>query len=300
MTFGGYLSRQHEVTLLGRKSHMDAIRREGIRVSGIWGRHTFRPARAVTDLRSLGSRRCDFNLILVTVKSYDTSKAAAKLRSVLGPGALVLSLQNGLGNIDALHRAVPRSGVLAGRVITGVEIKGPGSIRITVTANPTAVGETTCKRITPRVRSIARMISRAGIPCIAHRDVVSLLWGKVVYNCALNPLASLLGCHYGALTRHELTRAIMEEVIKEVYKVARRARVDLKPSSADRYMKLFYDKLVPRTYHHHPSMLHDLKMRRKTEISAMNGKIADLGRGWGIETPVNRGLCRWIREKERL
>lgn len=78
-----------------------------------------------------------------------------------------------------------------------------------------------------------RAFSKAGIPCEATPDIKSKLWAKVIYNCALNRLASVLNCHYGKLTESEETRLVMDEVIEEIYEVAQKARVSLNPKSPE-------------------------------------------------------------------
>lgn len=297
--FGGFLSRDHKVTLLGRKPHLEAIRKKGLRVSGIWGRHAFRNLKLETNARHLIKAKSKFDLILVTVKSYDTREAARAIRKMLSPKTLVISLQNGLGNVEALRRELPRSQVLAGRVIFGVELDRPGRVCVTVMAAPTAVGETYRNQITARVKRIAKIFDDAGIPSVPSANVQSLLWAKVIYNAALNPLATLVGCHYGFLTEHVLTRRVMDEVIEEVYRVACKMRIRLPQRTPEEYRKLFYSKLVPRTYNHHPSMLQDIRKGKRTEIDAMNGAILRLGRKGAIPTPVNQLLVKWIRHLEK-
>jgi len=299
MAYGGFLSRRHDVTLLGRPRHCRAIRKKGLRVGGIWGRHVFRAMNLCSDSKALVRAKAPYDLILLTVKAYDTAPAARVIRRLIGPGTAVVSLQNGLGNIEALHRVIPAARVVAGRVIFGVEVCGPGSIRVTVIAAPTALGETAPRSGSARIGRIARAMNRAGLRTVVTADVRALLWAKVIYNCALNPLASLLGCHYGYLAGRNLTRKLMDAVIREIYAVARRCGIRLKPRSAEDYRKLFYGKLVPSTYHHHPSMLQDLRRGKRTEIESLNGAIARLGRKHGVPVPVNRWLAKMIRAKER-
>ena len=298
--FGGFLSRDHEVTLLGRGKHLAAIRRQGLRVSGIWGRHIFRKFRLVSDESRLRRKPEPYDLILVTVKSYDTARAARGIQKLLSPRTLVVSLQNGLGNVEALRRMIPANRILAGRVIFGVEHHAPGKIKITVMASPTAVGEITQHQISVRARLLARVFDRAGIPSVACPDVQSLLWAKVIYNAALNPLASLMDCHYGYLGDNPATRLIMDEVIDEIYRVAERADVRLVPDSPKGYRKIFYSQMVPRTYNHHPSMLQDLNHGKRTEIEAINGAIVRIAKKVKLAVPVNAELVRLIRKKERL
>jgi 2-dehydropantoate 2-reductase len=218
------------------------------------------------------------------------------LRGRIRPETLVLSLQNGIGNVETLHEFLLPKQVLAGRVITGVEIK-PGKIKITVSADLTRIGETTLKRITGRVKTIARIFSEAGLPTRAVPDVEKYLWAKLAYNSALNPLASLLKVHYGALAESESTRLLMEEMIREVYGVAKKKKVKLDPSTAEGYIRLFYQKLVPRTYAHHPSMLYDLRQGKRTEIDALNGAVVRLGQSLRVPTPFNQLLTELIKNR---
>lgn len=297
--FGGFLSRGHEVTLLGRYPHMRVIASRGLEVTGIWGRHRFRRLITAVHARETGYRKRPFDMILVCVKAFAVRGAVRDVKRMAGPETVVVLMQNGIGHIENFHRVFPAKQILAARNIFGVEWKRPGQIRITVMASPTAVGETSVHRVTARVRRIARLFSQAGIASAAVRDIRSVLWAKMIYNAALNPLASLLGCRYGKLGEEPLTRRMMNEVIHEAYAVADRARVALKPATPAAYRRLFYGKLLPRTCDHHPSMLYDLRKRQVTEIEAINGALTRLGKELGVPVPVNRALCRLIRECER-
>lgn len=295
---GGFLSKNHKVTLLGRKDHLEAIRKQGLKVTGIWGRHTFHFNELVTCIHNL-DRSQPFDFILCTVKSYSTAKSARLIKAVMSPQSIVISLQNGLGNIEALCRVLPKKQVLAGRVIFGVELKKPGRIHVSVIAAPTAMGEIFQKKITSRVKQITRIFNRAGLSSAAVNDVRSLLWAKVIYNAALNPLASLLETHYGDLGEKTATRAAMNAVMEEIYAVAKKAGIRLEPRSVAGYQKLFYSKLLPRTYDHHPSMLQDLQRGKRTEIDALNGMIVKLGKKYKVATPMNRLLTQLIRSEEK-
>jgi len=178
-----------------------------------------------------------------------------------------------------------------------VEIE-PGKIRVTVSADETRIGETLVKKVTDRVEALARIFSEAGLPTRPVPDVEQYLWAKLIYNCALNPLASLLGVHYGALTESEATRFLMEEIIREAYRVAKRKKVKLDPPAAESYIRLFYRKLVPLTYDHHPSMLQDLRQGKRTEIDALNGAIVRLGRSVSRAVPFNHLLTELIHSHE--
>ena len=296
-TAGGFLSRHHDVTFLGRRRHLGAIKKSGLHLSGIWGKFHFKKLKLETDFNRL-KKAPAFDLILVTVKSYGTPAAAKEIGKILKPHTLVLSLQNGLGNAEALARFIPKKQILAGRVIFGAAMPVPGHIKITVMAEPTAIGEAFGAKLTPRVKTIVKAFQKSGFPCAAAPDVQKVLWAKVVYNCALNPLASILNCHYGLLTESEKTRSVMNDVIAEIYAVAKRKKVKMNPSKPKAYEELFYSRLVPRTYLHRPSMLQDLEGGKRTEIGALNGAITKLGKSVKVKTPVNRFLEREILSRE--
>lgn len=299
--FGGFLSRQHDVTLLGRSRIVHSIRRHGLLITGIWGRHRFHSLKTVTDRQAI-PKSLPFDLILLTVKSYDTASAAAELRHLAGPHTKILSLQNGLGNLEELTKKLGASAVLGGRVIFGAETLWIGSehkfcVKITVSAEPTSIGEAHKRIKTARVVQIAKVFAKAGIPCHPTANIQQVLWAKVIYNCALNPLASFLGCHYGYLGQSEDTRKLMEAIIREIYELAAAEKIKLNPTTSDAYIRIFYKKLLPRTFHHHPSMLQDLRNGKPTEIMALNGAVVRLAQEHGVQVPVNRFCMKLILEK---
>ncbi|HNV85946.1 MAG TPA: ketopantoate reductase family protein [Candidatus Omnitrophota bacterium] len=296
--FGGFLSRtEHRITLYGRPWHLRRVKKQGLRIEGIWGRHVFRKFGTVTDFSALKKNASRFDLILLTVKSPDTEKACRELGQIVSPGTLILSLQNGIGNVECLHRYFPSRNVLAGRVIFGAVID-PGKVRVTVSADAVRIGETAVRKITPRVKKLTALLTRAGIQSGAVADIRQFIWGKALYNCALNPLASLLDVHYGALLENLHTRLLMKEIVAEIYRVARKRRIRLLQRTDADYVRLLFGRLIPATYAHHPSMLQDLRRGRRTEIDALNGAICRLGRESGVRTPVNEVLTGLVKARE--
>jgi len=292
----------HDVTLLGRRAHLDAIERGGLRISGLLGERTVTGMRLADDPAKLGGR---FGLIFCAVKSYDTEAIAARLAGRLSDDGVIVSMQNGLGNIESLIESFGRQHVLGARVIFGAEIPSPGSAHVTVFAQPVAIGPAPALQreewpaLAARARAIAAMIDAAGVPAAAVDDIMPVLWTKVLYNVALNPLGALLQQHYGALAVDADARAIMDSAIEEAFAVARALAVALPFSSAAEYRKVFYEQLIPATAGHRPTMLHDLHLRGRTEIGALNGKIVELADRAGLGAETNRMLTRLIRAAER-
>ncbi|HVO28037.1 MAG TPA: ketopantoate reductase family protein [Candidatus Margulisiibacteriota bacterium] len=294
LVFGALLRRAgHVVTLLGRAVHTDAVVTGGVHVEGLWGEHVATGFELATDATQLHDR---FDAVLVTVKSYDTRAVGAAVAPFLAPDGVLISLQNGLGNVEALSAAAGASHVLAGRVIFGAEVVAAGRVRVTVYADPVLIGVWRRHEhpLDAAAKAWAERFAAAGIPSAYSDDIEAALWGKVLYNAALNPLGALLGVHYGALGEDANTRAVMDAVIDEAFCVAVAEHVALPWASAAHYRALFYDRLLPSTFRHRPSMLQDLERGHRTEIEAINGEVWKRGTSHGLRTPANELLTRLI------
>jgi 2-dehydropantoate 2-reductase len=293
---GGFLKKQGEdVTLLGRPDQIEAIKKEGLEISGIWGEHRVSGFELVSDLAELGP---DFDLIFLTVKSYDTNSAIREVAPKLKPSGLVVSAQNGLGNLEAVAQVVGPERTLGGRVIFGAEILSPGKVRVTVYADPVMIGgfaPALSATLKNQIEKIVAALNGSGVPSGYAEEIRPYLWAKILYNCPLNPLGALLDVNYGALADNPETRKIMEEVIREIFLVARAEKVTLFWKDPDHYAREFFDRLVPSTRNHRASMIADLKRNKPTEIEAMNGWILKLGEKYGIPVPYNETLTRMIR-----
>ncbi len=294
---GGFMAEKgHDITLIGRESHMTAIRERGLAIGGIWGDHHITALNTRTSAAGLAAG--DFDLILITVKSYDTQAAVEAIAPLVTADTLVCSYQNGLGNAETVMEAFGPERTLQARAIYGTWIPEPGVAKVTVIANPTAVGAWHPDGPAERAREIAEAMDAAGLPTVFSDCIPTVLWGKVAYNCALNPLSALVDVPYGVLAETEHTREIMGEVVHELYAVADAMGVALAPVTPAAYLELFYAKLVPPTAAHYASMREDFQRKRRTEIDALNGAICRYGKQQGIPCPTNSLLSRLVRARE--
>ncbi len=289
----------HAVTLLGRAAHLDAIATSGLHLEGLWGEHQAGGFTLITDATQA---RPSFDAILVAAKAYDTETVGKAVAPLLAPAGVMISLQNGLGNVEILAQQVGWERVLAGRVIFGAEIVAPGRVRVTVYADPVLIGVwgAPFPPLDAAAHCWAERLAAAGIPAAYCADIRAALWGKILYNAALNPLSALLGVSYGVLSAEANTRAIMDAVFDEVYAVAAGEGVTLSWPSAAAYRAEFYGRLIPATFDHRSSMLQDLERGRRTEIDAINGEVWRRGAVGGIPTPVNELLTRLVRTRQSI
>jgi 2-dehydropantoate 2-reductase len=217
-----------------------------------------------------------------------------------------VSMQNGVGNLDFVVERFGPARVIGGRVMLGAELRSRGAAHATVFGEPIAIGPSGrtngehCRALFQRAREIAAMITATGIPTEAREDIAPLLWTKLFYNAALNPLGALLRLHYGALAADPDLRIVMNEVIEEAFAVASSLDVPLPFENAEAYRAVFYSKLVPATFNHRPTMLYDLEQRGRTDIMEMNGKVVELAGRVGLRADTNRLLTHLIRARERM
>ncbi len=300
--FGGFLAKAgHNVILLGRPQHMEIIKSKGLKIEGIWGDYLIDSnLTCYTNSQVIKQEHyATFDLVLLTVKAYDTFSAAADLRNIVGMDTLVLSLQNGIGNTEILAKNIGADQVLAGMIIFGAKISTPGTVEITVSADDVVIGRITEKTDKKIVEKISDEFNKAGIKTRTSDKIESVLWNKILYNCALNALASILNINYGQLLDTEYTRNIMRRIIWEIYTVAEKKGIELEIKQKDDYAKILFNHLIPLTASHRPSMLQDLEKRKKTEIDYLNGMIAQMAKDLGIQAPTNLILSELIKFKEK-
>ena len=251
------------------------LNEEGLSLDGVSGSHHVRvPVSA--DPAGLG--RAD--LILVCVKSYDTPRAAEIIAPSLTPGAMVLTLQNGLGNVEALSERLGAGPVLAGVTAQGANLLAPGRVHH-AGAGETVIGELSGE-VTPRLRKLVSLFNSAGLPARETRELRAVLWGKLILNAAINPLAALLRVRNGALLRPPISQ-LMQQIIAEAAAVAHAAGIALPYSDPVARAR----QVCEDTAQNINSMLQDVLHQRCTEVEAINGAIVTEGNRLGLTTPLN-------------
>ena len=286
---GGFLARTgHEVSLLGRPWHIDVIRKNGLSISGIWGEYRMKAFDLYTEASQI-PKNSSFDLIILTVKSFDTQTAVEQLAPLMTQDTMLLSLQNGLGNIETILKKIKPEQFLVGRLIFGVDTL-PGAVKVTVNADSVYIGP--APGSTPKL-SAARMaaaLHSAKIPAQAVSDILPYIWSKVIYNSALNAICTIHQMPYGKILENDQTRALMQEIVRECYAVAQKKEILLNPATAEEYIELLTHTLIPKTATHYPSMLQDVRRGKKTDIDALNGAIVRLGKELGVATPANESV----------
>ncbi len=293
-TIGGLLAASgHNVTLVGRRAHMEVVRENGLSITGLLGDHLVRDITAVETVSELQNDASP-EYILVSVKSFDTRQAAAEIKDagLAGPGTFVVSCQNGLGNVEALEETFGPARAIGARVIFGAEVTEPGSVFVSVWADSVLLGgqdRTVCE-------ALAEEMTEAGVETRFEEKIGAALWGKVLYNVGLNSLSALLDVPYGELGRIPEAREVLVGMIREAFEVAS-GEGSVLWGSCDEYLELFFGKLLPATEGHISSMLQDLRKGRPIEIEAINGEVIRRGRVLGVQTPINNVVYNLVNAK---
>jgi len=243
--------------------------------------------------------------LLVCTKAFSTPEIAQSLEPItkeLGLRTQLLLCQNGWGNEIPFLDFWPQERLFHARVITGFHRRSPHEVEITAHASPIALGSVfgiPQGSQQSALQSLARRFSEGGIPTETTDDMRGVLWAKMLYNCALNPLGAIAGRRYGELVEDPTTKALLEEIVREIFDVLAAAGVNVAWPSAAAYLKTFYRELIPPTAAHESSMLQDLRAGRPTEIDALCGAVERLGSEHDVETPVVSALAELVRVAER-
>lgn len=276
--YGGMVARAgHEVVLIGRAAHVDAVRRDGLRLQAQAFDERVQ-VRADTEVAAAAGA----DVVLCCVKSPDTESAARALRPHLAPGTLVLSLQNGVDNAERL-RAVLAQEVLPAVVYVATEMAGPGHVR------HHGRGELV---IGPSARSaaLADVFGAAGVPVQVSDNVAGALWAKLILNCAYNALSAIARQPYGPLVQGAGVAAVMRDVVDEALAVARAEGVTLSGDMHEAVRGLA--GTMPAQF---SSTAQDLLRGKPTEIDHLNGLVVRRGEARGVATPVNRALWALVK-----
>jgi 2-dehydropantoate 2-reductase len=289
--FGGHLAAAgHSVWLVHRRAEVvDALQREGLRLVSPSGDQ--RIALSAT-MRTAEVGPCD--LVLMLTKSNDTRTAAEAACPLIGPETLVLTLQNGLGNLETIADVLGADHCLMGMTYIGAAMLGPAHVALTA-PGATFVGEPG-GALSDRVERLAQSLSAAGLPTQATDRLWDLVWGKLVINAALNATCALTGASGETALRSEAAYHWLGLVAEETAAVATALGIHLPyPDPAERVRQHCRDVGPSK-----PSMLQDMLRGRPTEVQAINGAVVREGARLGIPTPYNEALLLLVQAREQI
>ncbi|WP_028230319.1 ketopantoate reductase family protein [Paraburkholderia mimosarum] len=274
--FGGMLARAgHDVVLIGRPQHVEAIAREGLRIEA--RQFDERIGAPHLTASTEASAVAGAELVLFCVKSTDTESAGAAIKPHLRADTLVLTLQNGADNAERLRTVIPQD-VAAAVVYVATEIAGPGHVRHhgrgELVIEPSRASD-----------AAARSLIEAGVPTEISPNVRGALWAKLIVNCAYNALSAITQLPYGRLVQGVGVSEAMHDIVAECVAVAQADGVTLPPDIEGAVTRIA--QTMPGQY---SSTAQDLARGKRSEIDHLNGYVVRRGVAKGVPTPANRLL----------
>lgn len=291
-------SEGHIVFAVTKQKYINQLKDKKLTIQGLFGNKEAHLDALFTKTEQIQDKNLD--LIIVSVKAYDTETVIHQIKPILGNNTLVLLAQNGYGNYEIASSILGKEKVILSRIIFGAKVIEPGIAEVTVFGDDIIIGQPDNAISEERLEEIASTFTKAGLSTKVSQDVYAILWDKILYNSALNPLGAILECNYGTLAEHEETRKIMNKIVEEIFNVAKLKKIKLNWADHKEYLHYFYEKLVPPTAKHFPSMYYDIKQGKKTEIDALNGAIVNLAKECNLSVPVNEVITNLIKAKENL
>ncbi|MEA2978669.1 MAG: 2-dehydropantoate 2-reductase [Alphaproteobacteria bacterium] len=286
--FGGMLARAGmHVTIIGRKPQVDAIVRNGLLLE------TLQFKEAIATFATIDPAAVsDAGLVLFCVKSIDTEEAARAIAPHLARDAVVLSLQNGVDNVERMRLHIGQR-IIPAIVYVAAAITAPGSVRhsgrgdliIGELEQPAGKGDIHSLQL----EDLVALFAKAGVAVQISDNVEGELWAKLVTNCAYNAISALTRSNYGRLLATSHAREIMRDVVEEIEAVARAKGVRI-PIDLEAVYGLA-DAMPAAT----SSTAQDIARGKRTEIDHLNGYIVRQGEKFGVPTPVNRTLHALVK-----
>lgn len=283
--FGAHLAKLSDVEVWAydpNVAHVDAINRNGLRLTG--QADIVAPVHARTDAAEIPA--CEFGII--AAKTLHTRAAMGATAAIFRDGA-VCSVQNGVGNEEIIAEYVPR--VILGTTFPAGHVTAPGVVNQD-TGGKTWIGPFAAKPASmEEVERLADAMNRSGMPCVPMADARGALWTKLIFNSASNAMGALTRLPHGIAC--EQVWPVMAALAQEGIAVSKALGVTL---DSDPLALLEHGRKV--AYRHKPSMLQDVLAERPTEVDALNGGIASIGREVGVPTPLNEAMAVMIKGLE--
>ena len=267
-----------DVTFVARGAHLAAIRENGLHIEGDRGETHIRPAQATDDIAGIGT----VDIVLCCVKLWDLEVVAEQIRAIIGSQTAVIPLQNGIDAAQPLTSILGYDAVMGGMAFVTGAIIAPGLIRQTGTYQRMTFGELD-SQVSERGRRLRDLCEAAGFEGVLSPDIMVPVWEKFILLVPLSGLNALTRLPLGKWRDDPDLLALYEAALRETVSVGLAEGIRLPPDIVDRS----HAQMRSMPPHHTTSMGNDLLRGNRLELPWFAGKVVELGRRHGIETPVN-------------
>jgi 2-dehydropantoate 2-reductase len=276
--YGALLAKHgQDVVFIARGAHLQSIQKNGLQIKSIFGDFSISPATATDDPSQIAAP----DLILFCTKTYDTDVAAQMIKPIVGAETCVLSLQNGVDNLERIGKFVGIEHMLAGATWISSAVEAPGRIKHVSDFRRVVLGEMD-GRVSQRAQGVFEAFKETGISAELSKDVLKIVWAKFVFISAASSFGSLTRLPMAEYRSVPETRVLIVGLMREVEALARAHGVTLDADVVEKSLA-FLDNAAP---HIKASMQLDVESGHRTEIESMIGVIGRKGRERGIPTPI--------------
>jgi len=285
--FGGMLARAGApVMMIGRAAFVEAVKKNGLFLDTVQFKESVR-VEASTELKDVRGAE----MVLFCVKTTDNAATASALAPLVAPGALVVSMQNGVDNAEQI-RAASGTDALSAVVYVAASVPEPGRVKH-VGRGDLVVGPRSAQS-----ERFAATFERAGVGCRISDNIAGELWTKLTWNCALNAISALGRAKYGQIAASPDARKLVETAVYEVLAVAKAANIH-PPGFEDPQVAIAGSfKIATQMAEALSSTAQDMNRGKRTEIDSLNGYISRRGVEFGVPTPVNHALYTLVKLAE--
>jgi 2-dehydropantoate 2-reductase len=285
--FGGMLARAGApVMMIGRAAFVAAVKKNGLFLDTVQFKESVR-VEASPELKDVRGSE----VVLFCVKTTDNAATASALAPLIAPGALVVSMQNGVDNAEQI-RAASGMDALSAVVYVAASVPEPGRVKH-VGRGDLVVGPRNAQS-----ERVSALFERAGVGCRISDNIDGELWTKLTWNCALNAVSALGRAKYGQIAASADARRVVETLVYEVLAVAKAANIH-PPGFEDPQVALAGSfKIATQMAEALSSTAQDMNRGKRTEIDSLNGYIARRGAELGVSTPVNHALYTLVKLAE--
>lgn len=286
-SYGAHLSKAgHEVRLVDVwQEHVDTIKNQGLTVSGALGEINAQlPITTDPDYENWA------DWVIAFIDTNSTVEAAPTIARVLNAEGAVVTMQNGIGNVESLSEALGAQRVIGGSSMCSAAVVGPGHVALTH-HDTTSLGELDGSR-SERLQAFAGLLQSANFDVALDDDIMTVIWKKFLVNCGINALCAVSGLRTGEMTRVPEMFALQNHVLDEALAVTKAKGIQLPDDIRTTIQKAAHYRF------NKPSMLQHVSVGRRTEIDAINGALIREAQSYGIATPYNEALVALLKGRE--
>jgi 2-dehydropantoate 2-reductase len=277
--FGARLAQAgNTVTFIARGKHLEAIKKNGLRLISPKGDYLVFPANATANIADV----TDIDLILVCVKTWQLEAAAKEINQVLNEKTIVISLLNGINNVGVLGAVIDKKHLLGGlcKVVSKIEDYG---IINHISFEPTIVFGELNNEKTERALLLEKVFLNADITTKLAENIQTEIWSKFLFISTISAIGALTRATVGEIMASPELKKMMREIADEIVAVAMAKGIYLSEILVEKQFKM----IASQPYNTTSSLQRDMMEGKPSELEAQTGTIVKMGIELGVPTPVN-------------